>query len=84
MPVIIEWTYSDGTKELEKIPVGVWMANESNFKKVFHKQKEVTSIVLDPNKITADINPSNGMWPVKEMPTKFQLYKGNMMGRGRR
>lgn len=84
MPVMIEWTYSDGTKELEKIPVGVWMANESNFKKVFHKQKEVTSIVLDPNKITADINPSNGMWPVKEMPTKFQLYKGNMMGRGRR
>lgn len=84
MPVFIEWTYKDGSKEIEKVPVGVWMSNENQFKKVFRKEKEVDAIVLDPNKQTADINPSNGLWPVKEMPTKFKLFKGNMMGGGRR
>ncbi|HLO80301.1 MAG TPA: M1 family metallopeptidase [Chitinophagaceae bacterium] len=76
MPVIIEWTYKDGTKEIEKVPVGVWGDNEKEFTKVFKKEKEVAGIVIDPNKETADINRSNGNWPVKEMPTKFQIYKG--------
>jgi hypothetical protein len=76
MPVIIEWTYKDGTKETEVVPVTVWGKNENVFTKVFKKDKEVVSIVLDPKKETADINPSNGSWPVKEMPTKFQIYKG--------
>ena len=84
MPVFIEWTFKDGSKEVEKVPVGVWMSNENQFKKVFKKEKEVESISLDPNKQTADINLSNGLWPVKEMPTKFQLFKGNMPGGGRR
>ena len=75
MPVIIEWTFADGTKELEKIPVAVWMKNEAGFTKVFQKSKAVSSIKLDPNRITADIDEQNGIWPVKEMPTKFQLYK---------
>ena len=75
MPVIIEWTYTDGTKELETIPVAVWMKDETGFTKVFQKSKSVAAISLDPNRITGDINELNGSWPVKEMPTKFQLYK---------
>ena len=84
MPVFIECTFKDGSKEVEKVQVGDWMSNENQFKKVFKKEKEVESISLDPNKQTADINLSNGLWPVKEMPTKFQLFKGNMPGGGRR
>jgi len=75
MPVIIEWTYTDGTIEVEKLPVNVWMKNETWFVKVFHKQKQVKGIRLDPKKITADINEQNGVWPVKQMPTRFQMYK---------
>ncbi len=60
MPVIIEWTYADGKKEVENIPVTVWMKDETGFKKVFHKTKQVTAIKLDPKKITADINEQNG------------------------
>jgi aminopeptidase N len=81
MPVIIEWTYKDGTKEIETVPVTVWGKNENAFTKVFKKEKEVTGIMLDPKKETADINPSNSNWPVKEMPTKFQIYKGWSRGR---
>jgi hypothetical protein len=51
--------------------------------KVFMKSKEVVAIRLDPNKETADINEANGMWPVKELPTRFQLFKaGQQGGRG--
>ena len=75
MPVIVEWTYKDGTKEVETIPAGVWMDNELKFKKAFRKDKEVVSIVLDPEQQTTDIDPANGMWPAKTVPTRFQLFR---------
>ena len=74
MPLIIEWTYTDGTKEVERIPVRIWMLNEQQVTKVFIKDKQVASISLDPYRETADINESNGMWPVKELPSRFQLF----------
>ena len=77
MPVIIEWTYKDGSKEIERIPVEIWRKNENNFRKVFVKDKEVTGIVIDPYKETADIDVSNNNWPVKEMPSRFEVYKKN-------
>jgi len=75
MPVIIEWTFEDGTKEIDRIPVEIWRKNENKFTKVFVKEKEVKAIVIDPYKETADIDESNNNWPVKELPTRFQVYK---------
>jgi hypothetical protein len=75
MPIIVEWTFKDGSKEVDKIPVTIWRLNEKKVSKLFMKNKEVASIKLDPMRETADINESNGMWPIKEMPSKFQLYK---------
>ncbi len=83
MPVILEWTFKDGTKQVERIPVGIWKLNEKQVTKVFIKDKEVASIRMDPFKETADINEENGMWPVKEMPNRFQLFKqAQAAGRG--
>ena len=59
MPVIIEWTFDDGSKEIERVPVEIWRKNEYDFTKVFVKEKEVTSIVIDPFKETADMDESN-------------------------
>ena len=75
MPVIIEWTFEDGTKEVETVPVEVWRKNEYQFRKVFVKDKVVTGIVIDPYKETADIDESNNNWPVKELPSRFQVFK---------
>ncbi len=75
MPVIIEWTYKDGTKEMETIPAEIWRKNENNFTKVFVKNKEVEGIVIDPYRETADIDLSNNNWPVKQMPSRFQVFK---------
>lgn len=75
MPVIIEWTYKDGTKEIQRVPVTAWRKNEKQFSKVFIKDKEVSGIKLDPNRETADINEENQTWPSMPMPSKFQLFK---------
>ena len=83
MPIIIEWTFKDGTKEIDRIPVQVWRKNENKVTKTFMKDKEVVSILLDPFRETADINTSNNSWPAVTEPTKFQLFK-NAPGRGPR
>ena len=48
MPIIIEWTYKDGSKEVNRIPVYIWRKNENKVTKYFLKNKEVASIKLDP------------------------------------
>ncbi len=75
MPIIIEWTYKDGSKEVDRIPVQVWRKNENKVVKTFMKSKEVASIKLDPMRETADINEKNQSWNVTEEPSKFQLFK---------
>ncbi len=75
MPIIIEWTYKDGTKEVDRIPVSIWKLNEEKVTKTFVKDKEVAAIRIDPLRETADIDESNNMWPLKEMPSRFNLFK---------
>jgi hypothetical protein len=75
MPIIIEWTFKDGSKEVDRIPVYVWRKNENKVIKTFLKSKEVASIKLDPLRETADINTDNNNWPVTTTPSKFQLFK---------
>ena len=75
MPIILEWTYTDGTKEIEKIPAQIWRLNENKITKLFLKEKEVAQIKLDPLRETADIDESNNSWPKIPEQTKFQVFK---------
>jgi hypothetical protein len=75
MPIILEWTYKDGTKEVERIPAQVWRKNEGHLTRMFIKDKEVESIKLDPNRETADIDESNNSWPTVKTESKFQVFK---------
>jgi hypothetical protein len=74
-PIIIEWTYKDGSKEIERIPAEVWRLNENEVTKVFVKQKEVINIVVDPNAELADIDPNNNVFPKKAAESKFDQFK---------
>jgi hypothetical protein len=76
MPIIVEWTFKDGSKEVDRIPVTIWRLNEQKVTKLFVKDKEVSAIKLDPMRETADINEANGLWPVRELPSRYQLFKG--------
>jgi hypothetical protein len=75
MPIIVEWTFKDGTKEVDRIPAQVWRLNEKKVVKTFVKDKEVASIKLDPMRETADIDESNNSWGTIAEPTKFQMFK---------
>jgi hypothetical protein len=75
MPIIIEWTFKDGTKEIERIPAQVWRKNEGHLTKIFVKDKEVQSIKLDPNRETADIDETNNGWPVVQTESRFETFK---------
>jgi hypothetical protein len=75
MPIIIEWVYKDGSKEVEKIPAEIWRSNESTITKVFVKDKEVVSMVLDPLQETTDVNAADNVFPRKNEPTKFDQFK---------
>ncbi|MCB0553258.1 MAG: M1 family metallopeptidase [Phaeodactylibacter sp.] len=81
MPVIIEWTFEDGTTEIQRVPVQIWRKNENAFSKVFVKEKTVTAIRIDPYRETADIDESNNNWPVREMPSRFQVFKAHKEGK---
>ena len=83
MPIIIEWTFKDGTKTIDRIPVQIWRKNENKVVKTFVKDKEAVSIKLDPNRETADINEANNSWPTVTPTSSFQLYKARASnGRG--
>ncbi len=75
MPIIIEWTFADGTKEVDRIPAYIWRKNETNVTKAFMKDKEVVQIRVDPDRETADTNEDNNYWPRVNQPSRFELFK---------
>ena len=74
-PVVIEWTFKDGSKEIELLPAEIWRNNEVEIRKVFIKEKEVINIVVDPNFETADINMGDNVFPKKTTENKFDKLK---------
>jgi hypothetical protein len=82
MPIIVEFTFADGTKETKRIPAQIWRKNENKVTKVFYTNKKAVSIKLDPMRETADIDESNNSWPNVAEPSKFTLFKTKTVGRG--
>ena len=82
MPLILQWNYSDGTVEIERIPAQIWRISEQKISKVFMKTKEVVSVNLDPWRETADINLDNNNWPKVESPSKISIFKLRQNARG--
>ncbi|MEQ8686294.1 MAG: M1 family metallopeptidase [Imperialibacter sp.] len=75
MPIIIEWSYADGTKEVEKIPAEIWRLNEQQVTKVFAKDKQVVGIKLDPKNEIPDIQQSNNVYPRVDSKSRFDKFK---------
>jgi len=77
MPIIYELTYEDGTKERKQIPAQIWRYNENEVNKVIKSNKAITSIVIDPDRETADVDTSNNSWPKEIKQSKFDQFKSN-------
>ena len=82
MPIIVEFTFEDGSKELKKLSAQIWRHNENKVVSTFLTNKKAISIQLDPMRETADINENNNSWPKVAAPSNFSLFKMKGMGRG--
>ncbi|OEK00007.1 aminopeptidase [Roseivirga sp. 4D4] len=74
-PLVLEWTYKDGSKEIERIPAEIWRRNEQQVTKLFVKEKEVDSVVFDPFKQLADVDMENNVFPPKGKNSRFDTFK---------
>jgi hypothetical protein len=76
MPLIIEFEYKDGTKEVRQIPAEIWkMDPHLEVTKVFVTEKEVKQITLDPYLETADTDTGNNYYPARQSLNRFELYQ---------
>jgi hypothetical protein len=75
MPLIIEFTFVDDSKEVVRIPAEIWRMYEDQVSKIFIFDKLVKSIRLDPFLETGDTDLLNNSWPQTAIPSRFQLFK---------
>jgi hypothetical protein len=80
MPIIVEYSYADGSKEQVTYPVQVWRKNPQFVTKRIVSNKEIVKVVIDPKAKTADVNLSNNSWPNEELKSDFDKFKDSPKG----
>jgi hypothetical protein len=78
MPLIVEYSYADGTKELITYPAEIWRKSDKEVKRVLSTEKEIVGIVVDPKAETADIDTTNNTWPKAETRSEFDSFKAGI------
>jgi hypothetical protein len=82
MPIILEFTFEDGTSEVQRIPAEIWKMDYKKVSKVFPFTKKVVEIELDPFLETADTDRSNNYYPSKAETSRFELFQSRTRGAG--
>jgi len=62
MPILLEITYADGTKDRKMLPVEIWQRG-NQWNHLIQSDKTVTAVQIDPDRVLPDINSSNDRWP---------------------
>ncbi|WP_317196168.1 M1 family aminopeptidase [Hymenobacter siberiensis] len=75
MPVIVQLTYADNSKEVQTIPTEIWRKNNAQVTKIIVTQQSVVSFVLDPFQQTADTDLSNNAFPRQPAASRFELFE---------
>ena len=80
MPLIVDYSYADGTIERVTYPVQLWRKNDNSVRKIIASDKELTGVTVDPDLETADVNLDNNSWPKNEIPSDFEKFKEKIKG----
>jgi hypothetical protein len=75
MPLILQFEFADGSREIKRIPAEIWSRNSLKTSKVFVFDKELVAVTLDPYQETADCDMNNNHWPPRIGESRFELYK---------
>ncbi|WP_375242061.1 M1 family metallopeptidase [Lacinutrix sp.] len=78
MPIIVEYTYADGTSKTETYPAQIWRLNDKEVSKAIASAKEIVSITVDPKLETADVDTSNNSWPREVKQGEFDEFKNKV------
>ena len=78
MPLIVDYTYADGTTKSITYPAEIWRKNDAEVKTVLSTEKEIVGIVVDPKAETADIDTTNNSWPKAETRSEFDSFKAGI------
>ena len=78
MPIIVEYTYSDGTSKTETYPAQIWRLNDKEVSKSIASDKEIVGITVDPKLETADVDTSNNSWPKEVKQSDFDKFKNEV------
>ena len=75
MPIIVKYNFIDGSSDLVKYPAEIWRKNDQIVQKIITTDKQIKSVVLDPDFVTSDIEIGNNIWPKKENLSEFDQFK---------
>lgn len=77
MPIIIEATFTDGSKERHYYPAEIWRRSPKKVEKllVTPKDKVLVSVEVDPRWETADVDVTNNHYPRKIIESRIEAYK---------
>lgn len=84
MPIILRVTYEDDSEEIIRLPAEMWARDNMNTSTAIISEKVLREIELDPFRETADTDRDNNYFPARFEPSRFQIYKDEAVGGGRR
>jgi len=89
MPILLTFTFKDGTSKEVRIPAEIWRRNDKEVSKVFFFKKELAKVEIDKHLETADVDTYNNNWPTTmentmplSMPTASSLRRISLELRG--
>jgi predicted secreted protein len=85
-PLLVAMTFTDGSTEQVNIPAEIWRRNPEKVRKlfVFDRERELASVVIDPEWATGDANVENNHYPRQIIPSRVEAFKQTQSGFTRR
>jgi len=78
MPILLRLTYEDGSTKTIKYPAEIWRFNDKEVKKLIVSDKKIVKFEIDPDNLTADVNPDNNVWPRVKHSSRFSQLKKHL------
>ncbi len=72
-PIILEFEYADGSKQVMRFPAEIWIKNTESLSKLVATKQEVVRVTLDPHLETADGDLSNNVFPPEIHEKRMKL-----------
>ncbi len=75
MPILLELSYKDGSKQSLRLPAEVWKSNPNTVTTRVMSKKELVSVTVDPRWETADVDMENNTYPRRIIPSRLEAFK---------